>query len=112
VTSVTIATITATFGGVSQSAVLTINPAQQGDNVVVTQAQYSISQKQLKVQATSTSSTATLSVYETSSGAFLGTMANDGGGKYELQTTLATAPANVTIKSSLGGSASLNVIAK
>ncbi|HLJ54408.1 MAG TPA: hypothetical protein VKT77_05160 [Chthonomonadaceae bacterium] len=112
VTSLTIATVTAAFDGASVSATLQINPAVQGDTVTVTQAEYTVSQKQLRVQATSTSASATLTVYDAATGATIGTMAIAGGGKYQLQTTWPTAPQSITVKSSLGGSATLGVTLK
>jgi hypothetical protein len=56
---------------------------------------------QLRVDATSSSAGATLKVYVTASGALLGTIS---GGR--LQTSTASNPGNVTVKSSLGGQAS------
>jgi hypothetical protein len=55
----------------------------------------------LRVDATSSTASATLKVYVTSSGALLGTIS---GGR--LQTTTSSNPVNVTVKSSLGGQAS------
>ena len=109
VSSATSAVITAMFDGVSQAATLKIDPAQQTSTVTITKAEYTVSQKQLQVQATSTSATDTMNVFVTSTGVFIGTMTNVGGGKYQLQIALATNPLNVTVISSLGGSASLNV---
>jgi hypothetical protein len=100
VSAVTVATITATYA-VSQTAVLTLIPP---DVLALTRAEYTVSQKQLRVQATSSSLVATLTVYDSATGAAIGTMTNVGGGKYQLQLTWPTTPAVVTIKSSKGGS--------
>jgi hypothetical protein len=109
-------TITATGGGASATASMTVTPASTGgttaDTVKVTQAEYVVSDKVLNVSATSTSSNATLKAYVSSSGALIGTLSNKGGGQYEGQLSWSTNPQNITVKSSLGGSASSAVTAK
>jgi len=102
VSTVTVANISAAFG-LRLTAALTINPA---DTLALTRAEYTISQKQLRLEATSTNSAATLTAYDTASGAFLGTMTFSGGGKFQLQITWPTAVKSVTIKSTKGGSVS------
>jgi hypothetical protein len=95
------ATITATGGGASRSAVLTVNanaPPPATDTVTITRAEWASGR--LRVEATSSNSSATLKVYVTSTGALLGTMS---GGRFE--TTIASNPGSVTVKSSLGGQA-------
>ena len=114
-TSPSSATITATGGGTSATASMTVTPSSSSgttDTVKVTRAEYVVSDQVLNVQATSTSSTATLKAFVTSSGALIGTLQNKGGGQYQGQFELGSNPQNVTIKSSLGGSASLAVTAK
>ena len=114
-TSPTSATISATGGGSSATASMTVTPSSSSgttDTVKVTRAEYVVSDQVLNVQATSTSSTATLKAFVTSSGALIGTLQNKGGGQYQGQFELGSNPQNVTIKSSLGGSASLAVTAK
>ena len=56
--------------------------------------------------------TATLRAYVTSTGALIGTLKNNGGGKYRGQFTWPSNPQNITVKSSLGGSASKAVATK
>ena len=51
----------------------------------ITRAEYTISQKQLRLEAVSTNSAGTLTVYDLSTGAFMGTMTFSGGGKFQLQ---------------------------
>lgn len=111
--------ITATGGGGSATASMTVTPSNTGgtttttaDTVNVTQAEYVVSDNVLNVQATSTSSSATLQAYVTSSGALIGTLQNTGGGQYQGQLSWSTNPTNITVKSSLGGSASSAVTAK
>jgi len=55
---------------------------------------------------------ATLTVSVTSTGAAIGTLTNNGGGKYTGAFSWPVNPANVTVKSSLGGAASSAVKAK
>jgi hypothetical protein len=97
------ATITATGGGASRSAVLTVSSAPPAtDTVTITRAEWNGGR--LRVEATSSNSTATLKVYVTSTGVLLGTMS---GGRFE--TNIASNPGSVTVKSSLGGQATRTV---
>lgn len=107
------ATISATLNGTTRGATLTINPTATTttDTVAITLAQYDSSKRVLRVEATSTRSTATLQVFVTASGQLLGTMTNNGG-KYGGQFSSATNPQSITIRSSLGGSATRAVTAK
>ena len=96
------ATITATGGGASRSATLTVTataPPPATDTVTISRAQWSGGR--LRVEARSSGSGATLRVYVTSTGVLLGTIS---GGRFE--STTASSPGNVTVKSSLGGQAS------
>jgi hypothetical protein len=111
VTASTPVTISGTYGGATASASLTVTSATT-DTVKVTLAEYDSAKKVLNVQATSTSSSATLQALVTSSGALIGTLTNNGGGKYQGQIAWPTNPQNVTVKSSLGGSGSLLVTVK
>ncbi|WP_457973880.1 hypothetical protein [Arthrobacter sp. D1-17] len=107
------ATISATGGGATRSAVLTVNPANQAaDGVAVQRAEYDAGKRVLRVDATSTNPTAVLQAYVTASGALIGTLLNDGGGRYRGEFSAATNPQNITVKSSLGGSASRAVTVK
>lgn len=112
VTTSTTATISAAYAGVTRTGVLTVNPAAAADTVAVQTAVYDAAKRVLQVQATSTSSTATLKVYVTASNTLIGTMTNDGGGRYRAQLSSSTNPQNITVRSSLGGSASRAVTLK
>jgi len=121
VTASSSATITATAGSVIQTAVLTVTPPASppppppppsADKVGIKVAEYVVASKILNVQATSTSTSATLTVSVTSTGAAIGTLTNNGGGKYTGAFSWPVNPANVTVKSSLGGAASSAVKAK
>jgi hypothetical protein len=119
----TIVTITGTGGGSTRSTSLGVNatapqptpvptatPPPTADSVSITRAEYRSSNRELRIEATSTNSTATLTVSVTSSGAVIGTLTNNGDGKYSRNFTgIATNPANVTVTSSRGGTATRNV---
>jgi hypothetical protein len=107
-------TLTAAYGGITQSATLTVTgaPAPTTDKVAVTLSEYVVSKQTLNAQATSTSASATLKVYVTSTGTLIGALTNVGGGKYQGQFSQSVNPQNITVKSSLGGSASLAVTSK
>jgi hypothetical protein len=106
-------TITAFLNSIQTAATLTLNPAPvTADTVNVTLAQYETSKRTLRVEATSTRSNATLQVFVTSSGQLIGTLTNNGGGKYTGQFNAATNPQSITVRSSAGGSATRTVVAK
>lgn len=109
-----VATLSGTAGGVTRSATLNINPVNTpvADSVAITRAEYSVSKKQLKVEATSTNAGATLTAYVTSTNATIGTLTSDGGGRYRGELNFATNPGNIRVKSSAGGSATSAVVLK
>lgn len=119
VTSSTSVTISATYGGVTRTATLTVTPqaAQpppppSTDMVSIQVAEYSSGNRQLRVEATSTSSSAVLKAYVTSTNALIGTLSNSDGGRYRGEFSWSANPQNVTVRSSLGGSASRTVVVK
>ena len=121
VTASSSATITATAGSITKTAVLTVAPPApppppppppSADTVTIKVAEYVVANKILNVEANSTSTSATLSVLVTSTGVTIGTLRNNGGGKYTGAFSWPVNPANVTVKSSLGGAASSAVKAK
>ena len=117
VTVTTSAVISGTFNGVTRSATLTINPVATPlppatDTVRITRAEFESSKRTLRIEATSTSSNATLQVFVSATGQLLGTLANNGGGQYRAELSVATNPQNITVRSSLGGVATASVIAK
>ena len=87
-------------------------PPPSADKVGIKVVEYVVASKILNVQATSTSTSATLTVSVTSTGAAIGTLTYNGGGKYTGAFSWPVNPANVTVKSSLGGAASSAVKAK
>ena len=104
-------TIYAYYGGATASAVLTINPTPgaQTDTVSNVSAQYEVRKKRLKVEARSTSNSASLGVYVTSTGELIGTLSNKRGGRYQGQFSWPSNPGSITIVSTLGGSATAGV---
>lgn len=117
VSATTSATISGTFGGVTRSATLTINtnaapPPPSTDTVRITRAEYESSKRVLRVEATSTSGSATLQVFVSSTGALVGTLSNNGGGQYRGEFSVSINPQNITVRSSLGGIATANVVVK
>lgn len=99
--------------GTSRSASLTINaPVSTVDTVSITRGGYESSKRTLRVEATSTQSNATLKVFVTSSGQLIGTLTNDGSGRFRGQFSVSVNPQSITVRSSLGGQATLTVRAK
>jgi hypothetical protein len=105
-----VANISATYGGVIRSAGLTVTPAT--DTVAIQQADYFANRHELRVAATSTGSTATLRVYVTSTGELIGTLKPYDGNRYSGQFTWPVNPQNITVRSSLCGSATKTVTSK
>lgn len=119
VTATTSVVISGTFNGVTRSATLTINPTAappppppSTDTVRITRAEFDSSNRRLRVEATSTSSNATLQVFVTATGQLLGTLSNSGGGQYRSELSVTTNPQNITVRSNLGGVATASVVAK
>jgi hypothetical protein len=106
VQTTTSAVITASLNGTSRSATLTINPAAGGaDTVSITRAEYETGNRRLRVEATSTRSTATLRVFVTSTNQLIGTLSNDGGGRFRGEFSWPVNPQNITVRSNFGGQA-------
>src|SRR5215216_3644724 len=82
------------------------------DSIAIQIAEYSSGNQQLRVEATSSNANATLQVYVTSTNTLIGTLRNDGGGRYRGDFSWPTNPQNVTVRSNLGGSASKTVTLK
>jgi hypothetical protein len=111
-TTTTTATLGARYGGVTVNATLTVTAKSASDVVAIQAAEYRFSKRTLKVQATSTSANAVLSVYVTSTQALIGRLANIGGGKFQGQFAWPANPVSITVKSSLLGSATRAVTVK
>jgi hypothetical protein len=106
----TSAIITASLNGTSRSATLTINPAAPGtDTVSITRAEYDSGNRRVRVEATNTRATATLQVFVTSSNQLIGTLSNDGGGRYRGEFSWPVNPQSITVRSNFGGQATRTV---
>jgi FG-GAP-like repeat len=113
ISSTVSSTITATLNGISRSATLTVTAATTAsDTVGISRAEYESSKRSLRVEASSNRSNAVLQVFVTSSGQLIGTLANNGGGKYSGQFSLSINPQNITVRSNLGGQATRAVALK
>jgi hypothetical protein len=116
VTAPVTATLAATYGSLipatGQAQLIVTPPAAQTDTVAIQRAEYTASKRQLSVQATSSVSSATLTVSVTATGARIGTLTNKGGGRYEGTFNVTTNPQNITVSSSLNGKASRAVSLK
>jgi hypothetical protein len=113
VQATTRAVITASLNGTSRSTTLTINPAAGGvDTVTITRAEYDSGQRRLRVEATSTRANATLQAFVTSSNQLIGTLSNDGGGRFRGEFSWPVNPQNITVRSNFGGQATRAVTAR
>jgi len=113
VQATTSAVITVSLNGTSRSATLTINPAAGGaDTVSITRAEYAVGNRQLRVEATSTRTNATLQAFVTSSNQLIGTLSNDGGGRLRGEFSWPVNPQNITVRSNFGGQATRTVTAR
>ena len=81
------------------------------DTVTILSAQYNTARRQLLIQATSSNTTATLQAFVTSSNALIGTLPKKGA-KYTGKFSWSIKPVNITVKSSLRGSATAALVAK
>jgi hypothetical protein len=115
VSTATSVAISAVYGGVSKTATLTVTtqpPPPSTDTVLVQLAEYASGNRQLRVEATSSNASATLNVYVTSTNTLIGRLRNEGSGRYRGDFSLSSNPQNITVRSSLGGSATRTVTVK
>ncbi len=112
VTASTPVTISASFGGITRTATLTVTQPVAADTVAIQAAEYKSANRELRIQATSSNSGAVLKCYVAATDTLIGTLQNNGGGKYSGQFTLSTNPQNIIVRSSAGGTASKAVALK
>jgi hypothetical protein len=110
-------TATRTATAIQPSAIPSLTPTRTptaiaADTVSIQLAEYSSGNAELRVEATGSNASATLSVYVTSTNTFIGTLRNEGGGRYRGDLPWPTNPQNITVRSSLGGSASRTITLK
>lgn len=110
----TAATISASSGGATRSATLTVTapPARTPDAVSVRKAEYDASKKELRVEATSSRGGASLRAHVAATGQLIGTLRDEGGGRHKGRFSWPANPRDITVRSSLGGSATARVEAK
>ncbi|HKP53866.1 MAG TPA: YCF48-related protein [Chloroflexia bacterium] len=111
-TVVATATATATATTLPPTPTRTATPTPVPDVVSISRAEYTVSKKQLKVEATSSVANVTLSVYVTSTGQFIGNLTSNGGGRYSGTLSWTSNPVNITVRSSRGGIATRAVTTK
>ena len=86
-------------------ALLVPTPTPAIDTVSITRAEYRTSNTQLRVEATSTNASATLQVFVTSTNQLIGTLTNNGGGRFRGQFSWPVNPQTITVRSNFGGQA-------
>ena len=104
-------TISASYGGASVSAPLTVTPSAVA-RISIQRADYAISQGKLRVTARSASETETLSVYVTSTGELIGRLKSVGGGDYQGKFNWPANPIEITVISSTGATGTTRVRAR
>ena len=85
------------------SPTATPTPPPAIDTVTITRAEYDGGNRRLRVEATSTRSTATLRVFVTSTNQLIGTLSNDGGGRFRGEFSWPVNPQSITVRSNFGG---------
>lgn len=102
------ATIDATYAGTLQSTLTVTAPVPpNADTVSIGRAEYDAAKNLLRVDASSSASGAVLKVYYTGTDTLIGTISGTTG-----QFAVGLNPVNITVRSSLGGTASKAVTAK
>ena len=96
-------TISAAFGGLTRTALLTVRPT---DTVTLQRRVREIQEGSAPLTLPATAPTATLKVYVTATGALIGTLKNNGSGFYGGLLPWPVNPQNITVRSGLGGAAS------
>ena len=82
------------------------------DTVSITRAEYQTGNRRLRLEATSTRADAALQVFVTSTDQLIGTLANNGAGRFRGQFSWPVNPQSVTVKSNFGGQATRTVTQK
>lgn len=95
--------VSAALDGITKTATVTV--LKPLDTLAITKSLYTAKSIQLNVEATSTSASTTINVYNTANGALIGALSNSGGGKYKgtFNVNLFGAAPSITLKSALGG---------
>jgi hypothetical protein len=104
-----VSTATPTSTPASATPTRTPTQAPASDTVSIQRAEYDAGKQELRVEATSTNTSAAVQVFVTSTNALIGTLQNDGGGRYSGRFSWPSNPQSITVRSSLGGSATRTV---
>src|SRR5215212_8440700 len=90
----------------------TPTPTPALDTIKIQRAEYQRSKGSLRVDVTGTEPAATLRVYVTATGALVGTLKNNGHGRFSASLLWPTYPENITVRSNFGASAASFVTLK
>ena len=90
----------------------TPTPTPAVDTITIQRAEYQLSRRVLRVDATATEPTANLRVYVTATDALIGTLKSNGNARFSAQFSWPTNPNNITVRSSFGGFATSAVTPK
>ena len=110
VTADTPVSISAVLAGITRNASVTV--LRPLDSIALSKAILTQRTSQLKVEATGSNATATITVHHPVTGLLLGTLINRGGGKYDGTVTAFATMTSVTLKSSLGATVTAAVQVK
>jgi Tetratricopeptide repeat len=103
-----VATISATAGGVTLSAELTVDKSPDADQVAVQRAEYRAATREVLLEATSSASDATLTV-ATSTGEQIGELESNGDGTFAGEFSWPSYPEQITVSSTGGGRTTIDV---
>ena len=113
VSAPTAATITANLNDVSKSIALTINPvAATPDTINITLAEFKKSRNALTVEASGSRTNAVLQVFTASTNQLIGTLTNNGKGRFSGQFNMNMNPRSIIVRSNFGGQATRVVMLK
>jgi hypothetical protein len=90
----------------------TPTPTPAIDTVSITRAEYDSGNRRLRVEATRTRTNATLQAFVTSTNQLIGTLSNNGGGRFRGEFSWPTNPQTITVRSNFGGQATRTVTAR
>ena len=102
-----LAAVVTKLSGVMVAAVLSVTPP--ADKITIQSAVYTGDTSELRVEATSSSNPAYMEVSDTDTGEILGVLYGTGGSHFSDSFVISYAPRNITVKSTLNGTASRDV---
>ena len=93
--------VSVSLGGLTQTASVTV--LKPADSLTVSKVTFTLKSARLDVEATSTSATTTIGVYNSVSGVLMGTLSNSGGGRYKGSFIAFPTGGTIVLKSAFGG---------